>query len=520
MLNTKLKLTLGLAVLAAATALAQTQTNASAGATSAPSATAPATATPVATSPAASAPSAFDQWARDVKNPAPWFSWGGDLRFRNEYFNNAITLNEGVVRHEQDYFRFRERIWASVMPVTNVSVNARFSGEQREWMKPSYASQFAGASPYEQGYEGRYGILDNAYIKWSNIGGVPLTFSGGRQDVQFGDPLNWWLVGDGTPGDGSWTSFLDSIRINYDAKEINTKVDVVYIYQNARPDAWIPTVGESGDVKPVPYYLTEQNEEGVIVYLSNKSVENMQLDGYFIYKHDMKEIANGDNADIYTVGSKISGTPTPHWAYSVEGAYQFGSKQDATVNAAYVNTPNTWRDINAWGSNGKLTYLFKDKYNNQISLVGEFLSGDDPKSKGTDEMFDVLWGRWPRWSELYIYSYINETSKKIAQMNNLARFGPSWTVTPIKNTTFSATYNAMFAPVDTPTRDQTGTSAANPEEFTKDGSFRGHYLQTVLKHKFNDHVSAHLWAEFVWMGDYYTQRDLMTFLRGEVLFTF
>ena len=78
----------------------------------------------------------------------------------------------------------------------------------------------------------------------------------------------------------------------------------------------------------------------------------------------------------------------------------------------------------------------------------------------------------------------------------------------------------MFAPVDTPTREMTGSSAANPEEFTKDGSFRGHYLQTVLKHKFNDHVSAHLWGEFVWMGDYYTQPYLMTFLRAEVLFTF
>ena len=122
--------------------------------------------------------------------------------------------------------------------------------------------------------------------------------------------------------------------------------------------------------------------------------------------------SNGDNADIYTVGSKISGTPTPHWAYSVEGAYQFGSKQDPTVNAAYVTTPNSWRDINAWGSNGKLTYLFKDKYNNQISLAGEFLSGDDPKSKGTDEMFDVPVGPWPHWSELYIYSSSAKPAKR------------------------------------------------------------------------------------------------------------
>src|ERR1700690_257089 len=199
---------------------------------------------------------------KGIKNPVPWLSWGADLRIRNEYFDNAITLNEGAVRHEQDYFRFRERLWASVMPLTNVSVNARFSGEQREWMKPSYASQFN----FGEGLEWRYGILDNAYTKWSNIAGVPLTLSAGRQDVQFGEPLNWWLVADGTPGDGSWTFFLDSIRATFDAKGIKTKFDVVYIYQNALPDEWIPTIGTSGQnvAPPVggnppahkPYYLT------------------------------------------------------------------------------------------------------------------------------------------------------------------------------------------------------------------------------------------------------------------------
>ena len=487
-----LKLTVGIAVFAATSAITHAQT----------AATTPAT--------PAAPPSAFEDFVKQAKNPTDWLTWGADVRFRNEYANNNMTLNEGAARHEQDYFRFRERIWASVMPVTNVSVNARFSGEQREWMKPSSSSQYGPRS----GLEERYGILDNAYVKWSNIGGVPLSISAGRQDVQFGEPMNWWLVGDGTPNDGSWTFFLDSIRAAYDAKDIQTKVDVVYIYQNARPDEWIPTLGESGDNTPVPYNLTEQNEQGVILYLSNTSVKDMQIDGYFIYKRDAKEYSNGDNADIYTLGAKISGTPATNWAYSVEGAYQFGSKQDANVGAAYINSPTDWRQINAYGANGKLTYLFKDKYNNQVSLLGEFLSGDDPNTKGTDEMFDILWGRYPRWSEMYIYSYINETSKKNGQMNNIIRFGPNWTCTPIKDTTFSATYNAMFSPVDTPTRQQ------NSSLFTDSGNFRGHYLQTVLKHKFNDHVSAHLWAEFVWMGDYYQQKDLMTFLRAEILLTF
>jgi len=91
---------------------------------------------------------------------------------------------------------------------------------------------------------------------------------------------------------------------------------------------------------------------------------------------------------------------------------------------------------------------------------------------------------------------------------------------PIKGLTASLMYNALFAPEDTPTRDITGTSSSNPEEFSKDGNFRGHYLQAVLKHKFNDHVSAHLWGEWIWEGNYYAQRNLMTFLRAEVMFTF
>jgi hypothetical protein len=503
MLTTKLKLSLALAALAVAPAQAQTSTNTS-------TTNAPVPATAVSAAPAKPQLTGYDKWEMETKNPVPWFNWGADLRLRNEYGNNLITLNDQAARHEQDYFRIRERIWASALPATNLSVNARLSAEQREWMEPSYASQYGNRS----GFEERYGIIDNLYTKWSNIGGIPLSFSIGRQDVQFGDTLNWWLVGDGTPDDGSWTFFMDSARLNYEAKEIKTKFDVVGICQSARPDAWMPTFGSAQSDTTTPYTLTEQNEVGAILYFSTKAIERAQVDGYFIYKHDNKELSYGDNADIYTLGTKISGTPSEHWAYSLEGAYQFGSKQDSTVGAAYRNSVNAWRRIAAYGANSKLTYLCKDDLNNQFSFVFECLSGDDPNTKGKDEMFDILWGRWPRWSELYIYSYVMETSRKIAQMNNVARFGPSWTITPIKDTTFSLTYNAMFALEETPTREQ------NASLFSHNGNFRGNYLQSVLKHKFNDHVSGHLWTEFVWMGDYYTHNDLMTFLRAELLFTF
>jgi len=322
-------------------------------------------------------------------------------------------------------------------------------------------------------------------------------------------------VADGTPNDGSWTMYFDSMRMTYAAKPIQTTFDAIYIYQNARPGDWIPTLGRSEG-----YYVTEQNEQGVILYLSNKSVKNVQLDGYFIYKHDDRitfPTSNGDNANIFTIGSKITGTPAEHWFYSVEGAYQFGHKQDATVQASYVNSKTDWREIAAYAGKAKLSYLFKDPMKNQISLIGEFLSGDDPNTKGKDEMFDILWGRWPRWSEAMPFYYANETSGRMAQMNNLGRIGASWSITPVKDTTFTAMYNALLAPESVPTRDMTTTTI---EQFSRNGNFRGHYVQTVLKHQFNKHMSAYVMGEGIWQGDYYNQHDLMTFVRAEINLTF
>ena len=496
MKKTVITLTIGIAVFAATSAITQAQTAATTTAAPAPP------------------PSAFEDFVQQAKNPTDWLTWGADVRLRNEYLNNALTLSEAGARHEQDYFRFRERLWISLMPVTNLSVNARFAAEEREWMKPSNAGQYG----YRSGFEERYGILDNAYVKWNNIADQPLTLSAGRQDIALGDPDDWWLVLDGTPGDGSWTYFLDSIRTSYELKNVQTKIDVIYIYQNARPDAWIPTIGESSDnTSPLgkkPYYLTEQNEQGVILYLSNKSVNNMQIDGYFIYKRDAKEMANGDNADIYTIGSKITGTPADHWSYSVEGAYQFGHKQDAMVGADYVNSKEDWRDINAYAGKVRVNYLFKDQMKNQVSLVGEFLSGDDPNTKGTDEMFDVLWGRWPRWTELGTWCYAAETAGKYLQMNNIGRIGLNWNVTPVKGLNFNAMYNALFAPESTPTRTMV------PIRFSNNGNFRGHYVQGILKYQLNKHATAQVKGELLSEGDYYAQRNLMIFLRTELNLTF
>ena len=216
-----------------------------------------------------------------------------------------------------------------------------------------------------------------------------------------------------------------------------------------------------------------------------------------------------------------------HWKYSVEGAYQFGDKKDPELNQNGNNPvlapsaeTTVFRDINAFGVQSKLTYLFKDQWNNQLSLSYEFPSGDDPKSK-EDEMFDVLWGRWPQWSEMYnVYSYVPET--RVGQTANLHRLGPTWNLNPIKDMDFSLSYYALLADQDTPTRplNQAFGLPAAATPFTNNGDFRGHYLQAVLKYKFTKNLSGHLWSEFLFPGDFYASRGMMDFLRAELMFTF
>jgi hypothetical protein len=489
-----------------------------------------------------------EQEIQDIKNPFPWLSWGADLRVRNEYFDNAESLTTSPkvsipfgALHSQDYFRIRGRVWTTITPVEDVSINARLAAEPRDFMEPSGFDTF-----YQQeGMQWRYGIIDNLNVQWRKPFDLPATLTVGRQDIFLGDG---WLVGDGTPLDGSFTTFLDSARLTVNLEEQKTTIDAIGILQYARPDAWLPTIGPSTSVyctqdNPGPPYghvepflLTDSDEKGAILWIANKSVPAANVDAFFMYKHDsaLNDFPASlftDNADIYAFGGRLSGAFAEHWKYSAEGAYECGRKQDQELNSAlatlrpYDPSVQTtgFRDLSAFGVNARLSYLFNDKWNDQLNLCFEFLSGDNPNTS-TDEMFDSLWGRWPQWSEMYnIYSYIQET--RVGQTANLYRIGPNWTVSPFKNFDFSAAYYALFADQAVPTRDFDASQQLPPElrsagPFTTTGTFRGHYFQTIFKYRFSKHMTGHLWGEWLLPGDYYVSKGLVQFLRAEVMFTF
>lgn len=425
-------------------------------------------------------------WMEQVRHPVKGLTLGADQRLRLEYFDNAITLNGKAKGHEWDFGRFRTRIWGQYAPCKEFEVGVRLAWEWRHWQEPD-------SKPEWQWYSA---FFDNLY---ATVRPMPnLSIKIGRQDIILGDG---WLVLEGTPLDGSTSIYFDAVRATYAMPDCKTTVEAIYIQQYASPDIWLPTINDN-DINQI-----EQNERGVILYVTNKSLPQTQIDGYFIYKHNQPialptpdptkvPLTQSDMGDIYTPGFRVVHNFDAHWTGRVEAAYQFGGKNG--------------RRMDAWGLNSRLTYNCNDDWKNQVYMGFEYLSGDKPGDK-TNQQFDPLWGRWPQFSELYVYSYAQET--RIAETTNLLRFGPGYTVFPTKQLELNFTYNALFANENT-LRGRSG--------FASHGNFRGSLFTAIGKYKFNEHASAHLWGEYFVPGNYYDSNkgDSAVYLRAELVLTF
>ena len=410
-----------------------------------------------------------------LKNPWPWLTLGADLRVRWEYHLNVLTLNSDLPDHEFSYQRYRMRFSGKIHPIKSLEFSFRLVSEPRSYEKPDRLS----------GYVSDELIFDNLNLVWRIPVNRPLTLTLGRQEVILG---NGWLVLEGNPPDGSRTLFFDAARLTYSLNNRRTTIDLIGIGQSSSASRWLTPFFDRR--KP----LIEQNENGAIVYVSNKFLPGIQVDGYFIYKHDMKILALGNNGDIYAFGGRVEGSINKHWKYRSEFAPETGNKNG--------------KDLRAFGTNSRLSYFLKNRTNQNLRLGYEYLSGDNPASNGRDEGFDPLWGRWPQWSELLLYN--NSTENRVGNWTNLHRIDFGWSCSPTNKMELNTDYMPLLA-ANNPFQGRQG--------FSQNGKFRGHFGSALMKYKFNEHLSGHLLGELFFPGDYYSseKQDPATFLRAEFI---
>ena len=451
-------------------------------------------------------------------NPMEGVTMGLDVRLREVYARNIISLNESygddagapfTAGNWNNYHwqRYRTR-WSTKWAIDeDIDFNTRLTWEFWGHVAPDQ-SWFDGFFN-EKSYDFDEAIFDHMNIQIRNAFDMPLTLTIGRQDIILG---TGWLVLDGTPADGSRTIFFDAIRATYDLSE-TSRMDLIYIQQYDDEAKWLKPFNH-GAVEDRRHLTQLQDERAAIVYWHNKlnDIHNNEL--YYIYKNEENSDwaksngRKGNDSDIHTIGTRFFGNLDDNWSYSSEIAKQWGDRSG--------------NSLSAMGSNNKLAYAFNNDVKQEIHFGYEYMSGDDPDTSG-DEQFDSLWGDWPqsqRGGDLQAYMWAFE-GDGLGNVTNLHRFGIGHSFKPAKDWTLLTDYNALWA--DENTYGDTGpTGPAGALNYSGSGSFRGHMLTGLLTYQCCKNFRTQFLLDYFIPGGYYDDpsTDDAMFARVNMEWTF
>lgn len=403
-------------------------------------------------------------FAKDVS-----FKWGIIERLRQEYLKDWNDL-ESSTGDNYNYFRIRTSVWGNLDFGSQFSMYAKLTNEFKPYVTPSTRGDINEL------------VFDNLYVDLKNIFDSPWSLRIGRQNIIYGEGF---LFIDGTPLDGSRTIYYNAIKATLNLDKL--KIDFLGII-NPRQDEFLPVVNNRNRS------LAEQKEEGFGYYAQYEPNANWHWEQYYFYKKEDERIS--PETKLNTLGGRLVYKNSP-WQIRSELAYQFG---DYGAN-----------DREGLGGYGFVDYTFEDmKFTPTLTAGGVYLSGDDPNTSD-NESWDPLFSRWPYRSELYCY-ILKMEGNLIAYWANMQLYKLGLNLKPTKKDSVDLAYMYLKA--------NENTYRSN-SAFSNDGKERGHILQLIWKHTFNENLSGHIQFEYFHPGDYYVDTaDDALFLRWQLLYKF
>ena len=428
--------------------------------------------TPPQSTTSSSSKESFGDW---FHNPTDWLELGGDFRFRLSY-DEARKFDKEAFQHERVITRYRTRMQSKIKLTDDLDFNMHLVFEPRYYHIPrSMDKQLT----YHEG------IFNKFNLTWRNAFDLPLTITAGRQELKFG---TGWLISDGTPLDGGRTYYFDALRFTYNL-DSNTAADFILIDNHANTATWLHPFNDR------QIDLSEQDERGAIVYLSNKTGQDAGMDLYFVYQnYQHRVVTSGCEGEVYTIGFRKYGRLNEHWQYNMELAPQFGHKNG--------------KSLGTFGTNDFLVYNFNDEKKNKIYLGYEYLSGNGDK----DKWFDRGWARVDTWSTLQ-QGIIDSIDGRSYEASNMHRLYVDWITMLTEKVELQSGYALFFAD------DNLSTGGTNG--LSESGKFRGQYLNACLKYKPTKQIEHRFAGEMFFPGDYYNndRNDVAVFAKYEFIFT-
>ncbi|MBU8920328.1 MAG: alginate export family protein [Bacteroidales bacterium] len=410
------------------------------------------------------------------------FKWGFKERVRQAYLLNGFDLSDDIDA-DRNYIRVRSQLWASWAPRDGWKIHAGLNNEHRHWFKSEKGLQ-------DEDFEIDELIVENFYLSAEKIGGSPFSIVVGRQDIAYGEGF---LMMDGGPLDGSRTRYFDAVRVK--AERGPRSIEAHFITDSFW-DKHMPVVN------PLYKKLIEYNETGAGVYYIDESLEGNKLEGYYFYKNEKDEDDLIPESDIHTFGSRVTGKYGDHLDYAAELAYQVGDRGESARKGL--------------GGIASATWSFDVRMDPSVKAGFVYMSGDDP-STDDFEGWNPLYSRFPKWSEMYIYT-LAATERGAAYWENLIIYHLNFVIKPVDDITVETIFCLLMAPQ--------GDLATDPGLLTPDpifgtGDSRGVVSKVKLSWRLKKCLSGHLlWERFV-PGDYYFDgADTAHFLRCELMFEY
>lgn len=412
----------------------------------------------------------------------PAFKWGFSERVRQTYISNAFDLSSGN-DDDWSFFRVRSQLWCSYHPLEGVKLYAGLNNEHRHWMKSTRGYE-------DDDFEIDELIFENLYLSADRIGGSPVSIIAGRQNIMYGEGF---LFMDGGPIDGSRTAYFNALRVKVTGEKRWVEAHLI---MDPQRDDYLPVANS------LRRDLVEYDERGAGIYYFDETQKDLRIEAYYVFKNEKDEDGIFPESDIHTAGGRLSGKLAERVSFAAEFAFQSG-KRGSDERRAY-------------GGYAHSTLTGPGSMRPRLTAGLIYLSGDDPESE-RHEGWDPLYSRWPKWSELYIYTQAAH-ERGVAYWDNL--FSPNVRASAdlIENITLEASLYWMFAPE----RDAGSLPfTADKDPIYGAGNNRGMLSIVKLKWKAKKYLSAHmLWERFA-PGDFYNEEaEAADFLRWEIYFRY
>jgi len=406
---------------------------------------------------------------------APW-DWGFRFRLRETYIVDPFDLDRDHFDDWQ-FFRFRSQLWGAYTPNEWWKAHAMMTNETRVWLKPE-------DGPAGDGFEWGEVIFESLYLEGKTLNYTPYGFKIGRQNLFYGDGFVCW---DGSPLDGSRTAYFNAALFKADWGR--RSLDVHFI-SDPQTDKYLPVINDRD--RP----LIEWDETGAGLYYIDRSFDGRRLEAYYFYKNENDPDDVVPESNIHTVGARANGKAWESFDFGLEMATQIGDRGDASRIA--------------WGLELYGTYKFpRETLPLDFGIGGFGLSGDDPTTEDY-EGWNPVYSRWPKWSELYIYTLVHE--RGVAYWENIGSgwLNLAWTTHPRVQIDWKFYWMWAFEPPPDPEKEIFG-----------DGKFRGNLSTVKLKWNWTEYLSGHFLWEALMPGDYYAESSNYShFLRFEVYFKY